>query len=146
MVISIKLSKICCTFNEVKNLFAGRYMEKIPWSWVMRTTYLQAAADAAKALIDSGKHSFHKGAAGRTYNELHSKKNLDGNKEVIFFQRYERGTRTNHVQSYNRGYNGGATKNMVEDYLCSDGLPISLSPLYKGDVNYGDIFVTEIQG
>jgi hypothetical protein len=65
---------------------------------------------------------------------------LDGNSEVIFFQRYERGTRTNHVQSYNRGYNGGATKSMVEDYLCSDGLPISLSPLYKGDTNYSDIF------
>jgi hypothetical protein len=29
---------------------------------------------------------------------------------------------------------------MVEDYLCSDGLPISLSPLYKGDANYTDIF------
>jgi hypothetical protein len=65
---------------------------------------------------------------------------LDGISEVIFFQRYERGTRTNHVQSYNRGYNGGATKSMVEDYLCSDGLPITLSPLYQGDTNYADIF------
>ena len=105
------------------------------------TTWLQAAADAAKQLIDGGKHSLHKGAPGRTYNELHSTEELGGNKEVIFFQRYERGTRTNHVQSYNRGYNGGATKDMVEDYLCSDGLPISLSPLYKGDATYEDIFV-----
>ena len=105
------------------------------------TTWLQAAADAAKQLIDGGKHSLHKGAAGRTYNELHSTEDLGGNKEVIFFQRYERGTRTNHVQSYNRGYNGGATKDIVEDYLCSDGLPISLSPLYKGDATYEDIFV-----
>jgi len=103
-------------------------------------TYLQAAADAAKELIDSGKHSLHVGAAGRTYNELHSQESLDGNSEVIFFQRYERGTRTNHVQSYNRGYNGGATKSMVEDYLCSDGLPISLSPLYQGDATLADVF------
>lgn len=105
------------------------------------TAFLQAAADAAKTLIDSGKHSLHQGGAGRTYNELHSMEGLDGNSEVIFFQRYERGTRTNHVQSYNRGYNGGATKSMVEDYLCSDGLPITLSPLYQGDTNYADIFV-----
>ena len=104
------------------------------------STYLQAAADAAKELIDGGKHSLHKGAAGRTYNELHSQESIDGNPEVIFFQRYERGARTNHVQSYNRGYNGGATKSLVEDYLCSDGLPTSLSPLYKGDDNYADIF------
>jgi hypothetical protein len=104
------------------------------------TAWFQAAHDAAKELMDSGKHSLHQGAAGRTYNELHSQESLDGNSEVIFFQRYERGTRTNHVQSYNRGYNGGATKSMVEDYLCSDGLPISLSPLYKGDTNYSDIF------
>lgn len=105
------------------------------------TAFLQAAADAAKTLIDSGKHSLHQGGAGRTYNELHSMEGLDGNSEVIFFQRYERGTRTNHVQSYNRSYNGGATKSMVEDYLCSDGLPITLSPLYQGDTNYADIFV-----
>lgn len=27
----------------------------------------------------------------------------------------------------------GSSKNFIEDVLCSDGLPISLSPLYKGD-------------
>ena len=54
------------------------------------TTWLQAAADAAKQLIDGGKHSLHKGAPGRTYNELHSTEELGGNKEVIFFQRHMR--------------------------------------------------------
>jgi len=29
----------------------------------------------------------------------------------------------------------GLTKDAVDSYLCSDGLPISLSPLYKGDMN-----------
>lgn len=103
-------------------------------------TWLTEAASAAKELIDSGKHSLHIGASGQEYNELHRTENLDGNSEVIFFHRYERGIRTNHVQSYHRGYNGGATKSMVEDYLCDDGLPISLSPKYNGDTSYTDIF------
>lgn len=104
--------------------------------------WLTEAANAAKALMDSGAHSLHiSGNPANAYNELHRIENLDGNPEVIFFQRYERGVRTNHVQSYHRGYNGGATKSVVEDYLCTDGLPISLSPLYQGDVNYTDIFV-----
>lgn len=104
-------------------------------------SWLTEAAKAAKELIDSGKYGLHKGSDPKhTYNELHRIENLDGNKEVIFFHRYERGIRTNHVQSYHKGYNGGATKNMVEDYLCTDGLPISLSPLYKGDEKYTDIF------
>jgi hypothetical protein len=58
----------------------------------------------------------------------------------MYWRRYQLGVFTNHVQSYHRSYNGGATKSMVEDYLCSDGLPISLSPLYKGDAQIEDVF------
>ena len=104
------------------------------------TSWLTHAADAAKELIDGGKYSLHKGAPGRTYNELHSMEDIDSNSEVIHFVKYQLGVKANHVQSYHRGYNGGMTKNMVEDYLCSDGLPISLSPLYKGDAVYEDIW------
>jgi hypothetical protein len=42
--------------------------------------------------------------------------------------------------SYHKDYNGGATKSMVEDYLAIDGLPITLSPLYKGDAQIEDVF------
>jgi hypothetical protein len=58
----------------------------------------------------------------------------------MYWRRYQLGVFTNHVQSYHRSYNGGATKNFVEDYLCTDGLPITLSPLYQGDASYQDIF------
>ncbi|MDH5602798.1 MAG: RagB/SusD family nutrient uptake outer membrane protein [Cyclobacteriaceae bacterium] len=66
---------------------------------------------------------------------------LSGNPEVVYWRRYEQGILVNNVQSYHRSYNGGATKSLVEDYLCKDGLPITLSPLYKGDAVYTDIFV-----
>jgi hypothetical protein len=58
----------------------------------------------------------------------------------MYWRRYQLGVFTNHVQSYHRSYNGGATKSAVEDYLCTDGLPISLSPLYQGDAQIEDVF------
>jgi starch-binding outer membrane protein, SusD/RagB family len=65
--------------------------------------------------------------------------NLSGNPEVMYWRRYQLGVFTNHVQSYFE-YAGGASKSAVEDYLCTDGLPISLSPLYKGDDKIEDVF------
>jgi hypothetical protein len=65
---------------------------------------------------------------------------LTGVSEVIYWRKYATGVEVNHVQSYHKDYVGGATKNFVEDYLCTDGLPISLSPLYKGDEVYENIF------
>ncbi len=104
--------------------------------------WLTEAKNAAKELMDNGPYSLFKGAAGAEYNALHRIiDDLSGNPEVIYWRRYERGIFTNHTQSYHRSYNGGMTKSMVEDYLCTDGLPISLSPLYQGDAVYEDIFV-----
>ncbi len=104
--------------------------------------WLTEAKNAAKELMDNGPYSLYKGPPGAEYNALHRiTDDLSGNPEVIYWRRYERGIFTNHVQSYHRGYNGGATKSMVEDYLCTDGLPITLSALYQGDAVYEDIFV-----
>jgi hypothetical protein len=104
--------------------------------------WLQVAADAAKELMDSGPYTLYTNDPdGRNYNGMHRIKNdLTGVPEVMYWRRYERGIFTNHEQSYHRGYNGGATKSMVEDYLCTDGLPITLSPEYQGDQVYEDIF------
>jgi starch-binding outer membrane protein, SusD/RagB family len=65
---------------------------------------------------------------------------LSGVSEVIYWRKYATGVEVNHWQSYHKDYVGGATKDAVEDYLCSDGLPISLSPLYKGDEVFENIF------
>ena len=104
--------------------------------------WLRIARDAALELIQDGPYQLYTSDPdGRNYNGFHRiPDDLTGVDEVIYWRRYERGIFTNHVQSYHRGYNGGATKSMVEDYLCTDGLPISLSPLYQGDAVYEDIF------
>lgn len=105
--------------------------------------WLQEAANATKDLIDNGPYDLYStGDPTRDYNAIHQiPDDITGVPEVMYWRRYERGIFTNHVQSYHRSYNGGATKNMVEDYLCTDGLPITLSPLYQGDAQIEDVFV-----
>lgn len=102
--------------------------------------WLQEAADAAKEIMDSGPYSlYNTGDPENDYNAYHRVLDLSGNPEVMYWRDYQLGIFTNHVQSY-FDYVGGATKNVVEDYLATDGLPITLSPLYKGDDQIEDVF------
>lgn len=102
--------------------------------------WLQEAANAAKELMDKGPYRLYStGNPQNDYNAYHRVLNLAGNPEVMYWRKYQLGVFTNHVQSYFE-YAGGATKSLVEDYLCTDGLPISLSPLYKGDDKIEDVF------
>ena len=104
--------------------------------------WLQEAANAAKEVIDNSPYGIYStGNPEKDYNAIHRlPSDLTGTQEVMYWRRYERGIFTNHVQAYHRSYNGGATKSMVEDYLCTDGLPVSLSPLYQGDAQIEDVF------
>lgn len=103
--------------------------------------WLQEAASAALELMQDGPYSLYQsGNPEDSYNALHRMKDYSGNPEVLYWRRYQLGIFTNHVQSYHKDYNGGATKDMVEAYLCTDGLPITLSPLYQGDEVFEDVF------
>ncbi|ANH79964.1 hypothetical protein A8C56_02315 [Niabella ginsenosidivorans] len=92
-------------------------------------TYLKAAKDAANELMTAG-YSLNADYQ-TTYNSL----DLSTNKQVIMFKQYAPGFLTHSVIGYTNSSTtmSGLTKNAVESYLASDGLPISLSPLYKGD-------------
>ncbi|HUX56171.1 MAG TPA: RagB/SusD family nutrient uptake outer membrane protein [Bacteroidales bacterium] len=101
--------------------------------------WLQKAADAALELMQNSKYSLY--STGNTEHDYSASfqvlKTLAGNKEVLYWRKYELGVAVN-----NANVNGGEgpTKSMVEDYLCTDGLPITLSPLYKGDEIYENVF------
>lgn len=105
--------------------------------------WFQEAANAAKEVIDNGPYELYStGDPQNDYNSIHQRFNdLSGIPEVMYWRRYELGIYTNHVQNYNKGYNGGATKSFVEDFLCTDGLPITLSPLYQGDETFEELFI-----
>lgn len=104
--------------------------------------WLQEAADASRELIDDGPYELYStGDPENDYQAIHKMtSDLTGVPEVMYWRRYQLGVFTNHVQSYHRGYNGGATKDFVEDYLMTDGLPITLSDQYQGDATLEDVF------
>ena len=125
-------SRVCLFEGTWRKYHGGSNPEK----------WLQEAAAAAKEIIEKGPYKLYStGKPTSDYNAIHRIQNdLTGVAEVMYWRRYQLGVFTNHVSNYHRDYNGGATKSMVEDYLCTDGLPISLSPLYKGDAKIEDVF------
>lgn len=94
----------------------------------------QGAIDGAEVVMQSKQFSI-----GNDYNALFSTDDLAGNPEIIFYREYTTGVQCNALMSYNASENldglGSVTENMVESYLCADGLPIGQSPLYKGTAN-----------
>jgi starch-binding outer membrane protein, SusD/RagB family len=101
------------------------------------TKYLQAAADAAKQLIDMNTASiYNTGKPDTDYGKLFNSDDLTGITEAILWRRYSVALNMTHnMQRYIplSGGGTGLTKSLVESYLCTDGQPISLSPLYQGD-------------
>lgn len=90
--------------------------------------YYDAAIEGANVVMNSGKFSIE-----NTYNALFSSESLKDNREIVFYREYN-ALFTNNLMFYNAAgiQEGGITKNVIDTYLCSDGLPISQSPLYKG--------------
>lgn len=94
--------------------------------------WLQAAADAAKEVIENGPYKLYStGNPQYDYNTIFQMNDLTGVNEVMYWRRYAQGVVVNSWQIYY--WTCCATKSMVEDYLCTDGLPITLSDLYQGD-------------
>ncbi len=100
--------------------------------------FLQEAADASDALINSNHYSiWSTGNPESDYFNLFIQDNYDSNSEVLLSKKYADGILGHSFLRYFLWYQAqniaGSTKSFVEEYLCSDGLPISVSPLYKGD-------------
>jgi starch-binding outer membrane protein, SusD/RagB family len=103
--------------------------------------WLTEAAAASRELIDKGPYSLHTtGNPNADYSNFQRLADFTGNKEVMYWKKYASGIIFNNVERTVHRTIGGATKSFVEDYLCTDGLPISLSPLYKGDKVLEDVF------
>ena len=122
-------SRICLFEGTWRRYHGGDNPEK----------WLTAAADAAKELIDNGPYKLYStGDPVHDYNAIFQMNDLTDVDEVMYWRRYEPGVIENSWQIYY--YMSTATKDAVEDYLCTDGLPVSLSPLYEGDEFFEDVF------
>ncbi|MDD4516030.1 RagB/SusD family nutrient uptake outer membrane protein [Massilibacteroides sp.] len=92
--------------------------------------YLEGAIKGSNVVINSGNFKI-----GNTYNALFSSESLAGNPEIVFYREYVSGLSHNALLAYNAKEDqelGGVGKDLIDSYLCVDGLPISQSPLYKG--------------
>ncbi|MBT2563329.1 RagB/SusD family nutrient uptake outer membrane protein [Pedobacter sp. ISL-68] len=99
------------------------------------TEYLEAAKWAANEVMTKGGYSL-----GAKYRTLFSSLDLKGNPEIILYRQYGTAQSTHSLVSYvNREPQTGPSKNAIDAYLCTDGLPASVSPLYQGDKSIANV-------
>lgn len=69
------------------------------------------------------------------YKDIYTSINLSSNAEIILFKYYVKGTFMHSLTAYLNSTTpiSGPTKSLIDSYLCTDGNPITLSPLYQGD-------------
>lgn len=107
------------------------------------------AEQAAKAVMDLGVYSlYNNGNPATSYWELFTFKGQasanPANKETIFARIFTLNTSAPHnlsreIQLPNAVTRFSPSQSLVDDYLCSDGMPITQSPLYAEN-SYTDIF------
>lgn len=100
--------------------------------------YFRAAASAAEQLMTAGYYSISSFAGDPNFGYWHlfNQKDLSSNKEMILWKKYDKALGLTHFAQNMLAYEGsntGISKTLIESYLATDGLPIALSPLYKGD-------------
>ncbi|MEO6001199.1 MAG: RagB/SusD family nutrient uptake outer membrane protein [Chitinophagaceae bacterium] len=96
--------------------------------------FLNKAAQAAKAVIDGGTYSLSAGDPNQVYYNIFNQINLGSNPEILLWRSYSTAQGDQFTnQLWNWPHGSGYTQEMVRMYLCKDGLPIGLSPLYQGE-------------
>lgn len=95
---------------------------------------IREAATAAEVVINSGVYDIYTtGNPTSDYYNLFIQEELLGNKEAILAKRFLKDVYMHNLTRQLGENNTGFSKNFVRSFLCTDGLPTSLSPRYKGD-------------
>jgi hypothetical protein len=116
-------------------LYEGTYAEYRENNHARAEKYLKECKDASAALINGGY------TLNPDYKTEYNSESLQGNPETILYMDYEADVLMHPTVGYTNSTTpmNGLTKSAVESYVCSDGLPISLSPEYKGDANIDSV-------
>ncbi|MGH2622101.1 MAG: RagB/SusD family nutrient uptake outer membrane protein, partial [Sphingobacterium sp.] len=103
---------------------------------------LKEAALSAEIIINSGRFAiYNTGDPENDYFNLFTQYELKGNVEGILVQRFLSDKRMhNNVRQLGEPKTG-YSKDFAESYLCTDGLPISLSSIYRGDAEFSNEFI-----
>lgn len=113
-------------------LYEGTYAKYVTGDATAATELLEIAQEAASNLVGSTQFTLTP-----IYRDLYNALDLSTNTEAILYKSYVSGVMTHSTIGYTNSSTmiSGLTRDAVDSYLCSDGLPISLSPLYEGDDN-----------
>lgn len=99
--------------------------------------FFRIAADAAQRLIDKNIYRIEPvGNVEKGYWNLFNQEDYSDNSEVLLWKKYDMELSVFHYAQNIWGVsdnNTGLSRYLIDSYLCKDGLPISISPLYKGN-------------
>lgn len=111
-------------------LYEGTYARYVAGDEGKAVPLLQVAAEASAEIVGSGMFSLTP-----VYHELYGSLDLSKNPEVLLYKSYVSGILTHSVIGYTNSSTmmSGLTKDAVDSFLCTDGLPISLSGMYGGN-------------
>lgn len=98
--------------------------------------YLNKVVEATTEIMNSGLYDIYStGLTGSDYFDLFGLRDYSSNKEIMFWTKMDMDLSIHtHSKLYRLAtpYGYGLTKSMVDAYLCTDGYPISVSPLFQG--------------
>lgn len=96
--------------------------------------WLKMAAQESEVLIKSKRYEIYQtGHPEEDYFNLYRIDDKSDLKEAVLYVDYKANVREHNMAAAGREAGCGFSKSFVESFLCSDGLPISLSNKYLGD-------------
>ncbi len=124
------LSRVC--------LYEGTWMKyRNITGW---EAYLQKAVTASEEIMNAGIYDIVKGNAPYMfdnyplyYKQQFIQEDLTSNKECVLARIYKKDLLMHGLSRSVNEPGWGVSKDFIEDFLCVDGKPIALSPLYIGD-------------
>ena len=102
--------------------------------------YLTKGVESATTIMNAGNYDIERGNAlymfdgyPLYYKQQFIQEDLTSNKECVMPQIYKQNLLMQGVSRTVNETGIGISKDFIEDFLCVDGNPIALSPLYQGD-------------
>lgn len=105
--------------------------------------WLIEAKKSSNELIEDGPYSLYQTSnpiENEDYAFIHRQKDLTGNPQVLYWRRYKKGVLTHNAFNWFSSEGGGATRDMVESYLMSDGKPMAISSYSYNDETMENVF------
>ncbi|SMD04941.1 RagB/SusD family nutrient uptake outer membrane protein [Pedobacter nyackensis] len=130
-----RLNKDMALFLKSRiGLYEGTYRKYHTALGLDGSKFLNYAVQASEALLS--KYQLVQGDRNTVYNSLFATETYNANTEIILWRQYDGslnyGAAFSRYFTQNQRHQFGATRSLVDDYLCSDGLSISTSPLFQG--------------